>query len=153
MSGHVATAQCEIDAPPEQVWRALTDRELIKQYMFGSEVETDWKPGSPITWQGEFEGRPYEDKGEIISVEPGRATGGHPLQPAYRPGGSARELPPGPLRPAAYRRRHDGTTNPRQQQQCRGGRALWSQLANDARRPEESRRAAVTARPDQHLSP
>lgn len=72
MSGHVATAQCEIDAPPEQVWRALTDRELIKQYMFGSEVETDWKPGSPITWQGEFEGRPYQDKGEIISVEPGR---------------------------------------------------------------------------------
>ena len=72
MSGHVATAQCEIDAPPEEVWRALTDRELIKQYMFGSEVTTDWKPGSPITWQGEFEGRAYEDKGEIVSVEPGR---------------------------------------------------------------------------------
>jgi uncharacterized protein YndB with AHSA1/START domain len=69
MSGHVATAQCEIDAPPEEVWRALTDRELIKQYMFGSEVKTDWKPGSPITWQGEFEGRAYEDKGEIISVD------------------------------------------------------------------------------------
>jgi uncharacterized protein YndB with AHSA1/START domain len=72
VSGHVATAQCEIDAPPGEVWRALTDRELIKQYMFGSEVTTDWKPGSPITWQGEFEGRAYEDKGEIISFEPGR---------------------------------------------------------------------------------
>ena len=68
MSGHVATAQCEIDAPPEKVWRALTDPELIKKYMFGSEVKTDWKPGSPITWTGEFEGRAYEDKGEIISV-------------------------------------------------------------------------------------
>lgn len=72
VSGYVATAQCEIDAPPLEVWRALTDRELIKQYMFGSEVTTDWKPGSPITWQGEFEGRAYEDKGEIISFEPGR---------------------------------------------------------------------------------
>jgi uncharacterized protein YndB with AHSA1/START domain len=72
VSGYVATAQCEIDAPPGEVWRALTDRELIKQYMFGSEVTTDWKPGSPITWQGEFEGRAYEDKGEIISFEPGR---------------------------------------------------------------------------------
>ena len=72
MSGYVATAQCEIDAPPGEVWRALTDRELIKQYMFGSEVTTDWRPGSPITWQGEFEGRAYEDKGEIISFEPGR---------------------------------------------------------------------------------
>ena len=72
MSGHVATAQCEIDAPPEKVWQALTDPQLIKKYMFGSEVRTDWKPGSPITWQGEFEGRKYMDKGEIITVEPGR---------------------------------------------------------------------------------
>ena len=72
MSGHVATAQCEIDATPEKVWRALTDPELIKKYMFGSEVRTDWKPGSPITWQGEFEGRKYVDKGEIIAAEPGR---------------------------------------------------------------------------------
>jgi uncharacterized protein YndB with AHSA1/START domain len=72
MSGHLATAQCEIDAPPEKVWRALTDPQLIKKYMFGSEVRTDWKPGSPITWQGEFEGRKYMDKGEIIAVEPGR---------------------------------------------------------------------------------
>lgn len=72
MSGHIATAQCEIDAPPEKVWEALTDPELIKKYMFGSEVTTDWKPGSPITWKGEFEGRAYEDKGEIITVEPGR---------------------------------------------------------------------------------
>jgi uncharacterized protein YndB with AHSA1/START domain len=72
MSGHFATAQCEIDAPPEKVWRALTDPQLIKKYMFGSEVRTDWKPGSPITWQGEFEGRKYMDKGEIITVEPGR---------------------------------------------------------------------------------
>lgn len=72
MTGHVVTAQCEIDAAPDKVWEALTDPELIKKYMFGSEVKTDWKPGSPITWQGEFEGRKYEDKGEIIAVEPRR---------------------------------------------------------------------------------
>jgi uncharacterized protein YndB with AHSA1/START domain len=72
MSDYVATAQCEIDAPPEEVWRALTDPEEIRKYMFGSEVKTDWQPGSPITWKGEFEGRAYEDKGEIIAVEPGR---------------------------------------------------------------------------------
>jgi uncharacterized protein YndB with AHSA1/START domain len=72
MSGHVASAQCKIDAAPEEVWRALTDPALIKQYMFGSAVTTNWKPGSPITWQGEFEGRAYQDKGEIISFEPNR---------------------------------------------------------------------------------
>jgi uncharacterized protein YndB with AHSA1/START domain len=37
--------------------------------MFGSRVETDWKPGSRITWKGEYEGKKYEDKGEILEVE------------------------------------------------------------------------------------
>ena len=72
MSGHVATTKCEIDAQPEEVWDALTNPEKIREYMFGSEVSTDWEPGSPITWRGEFEGKAFEDKGEIISFEPGR---------------------------------------------------------------------------------
>jgi uncharacterized protein YndB with AHSA1/START domain len=69
VADHVATAETEIAAPPAEVWKALTDPELIKKYMFGSEVETDWQPGSPITWKGEYEGKPYEDKGEILEVE------------------------------------------------------------------------------------
>jgi uncharacterized protein YndB with AHSA1/START domain len=40
--------------------------------MFGSEVVTTWKPGSPIVWKGEYEGAEYEDKGEIVEVEPER---------------------------------------------------------------------------------
>jgi uncharacterized protein YndB with AHSA1/START domain len=72
MADHVATAESEIDAPPSQVWAALTDPEQIKKYMFGSEVETDWRPGSPIVWKGEYEGKQYEDKGEILEFEPER---------------------------------------------------------------------------------
>ena len=72
MADHVATAESEIDAPPSQVWAALTDPEQIKKYMFGSQVETDWLPGSPIVWKGEYEGRKYEDKGEIVEFEPER---------------------------------------------------------------------------------
>ena len=72
MVGHVATAETEIDASPDQVWSALTDPEKIKQYMFGSQVETDWQPGSPIVWKGEYEGKQYEDKGEIVEIEPER---------------------------------------------------------------------------------
>jgi uncharacterized protein YndB with AHSA1/START domain len=72
MVGHVATAETEIDASPDQVWSALTDPEQIKQYMFGSQVETDWQPGSPIVWKGEYEGKQYEDKGEIVEIEPER---------------------------------------------------------------------------------
>jgi uncharacterized protein YndB with AHSA1/START domain len=72
MVGHVATAETEIDASPDQVWSALTDPEQIKKYMFGSQVETDWRPGSPIVWKGEYEGERYEDKGEILEIEPER---------------------------------------------------------------------------------
>jgi uncharacterized protein YndB with AHSA1/START domain len=72
MAGHVATAETDIRAPRSKVWRALTDPDEIQKYMFGSKVETDWKPGSRITWRGEYEGRRYEDKGEILEVEPER---------------------------------------------------------------------------------
>lgn len=68
MTGIVATVEVEIDAPPKRVWDALTDPAQIKQYMFGSDVDTDWRPGSPITWSGEYEGKPYQDKGEILNV-------------------------------------------------------------------------------------
>jgi uncharacterized protein YndB with AHSA1/START domain len=69
MADHVASAAIEIDAPPGEVWTALTDPEQIKTYMFGSQVETDWQPGSPIVWNGEYEGKKYEDKGEIVEIE------------------------------------------------------------------------------------
>ena len=68
MTGRVATAEAEIHAPRSKVWRALTDPDQIQKYMFGSRVETDWKPGSRITWKGEYEGKKYEDKGEILEV-------------------------------------------------------------------------------------
>ncbi len=72
MTGYVATAEAEISASPTQVWEVLTDPEQIKKFMFGAEVKTDWQPGSPIVWQGVYEGKEYEDKGEILEVEPGR---------------------------------------------------------------------------------
>jgi uncharacterized protein YndB with AHSA1/START domain len=72
MADHVANATIEIDASPEEVWAALTDPEQIEKYMFGSQVVTDWKPGSPIVWKGEYEGKKYQDKGEIVEVEQAR---------------------------------------------------------------------------------
>lgn len=63
---HVSTT---IDAPVSEVWQALTDPDLMKQYMFGTNVVTDWEEGSPITWQGEWQGKEYEDKGRILEIE------------------------------------------------------------------------------------
>ncbi|MFA5834394.1 MAG: SRPBCC family protein [Bacteroidota bacterium] len=61
-----------INADSEVVWKALTDPELIKQYFFGTQVETDWKKGSPIYFHGEWEGKKYEDKGTILDIQPGK---------------------------------------------------------------------------------
>lgn len=69
---HVATSTTTIDAPPRRVWEVITDPAAVKEFMFGAEVHTDWNVGSPITWQGEWEGRPFQDKGEIRDIVPGR---------------------------------------------------------------------------------
>ncbi len=68
----MAKAQTSIDAPVDQVWRALVTPESIQIYMFGTHVVSDWREGSPIVWKGEWQGKPYEDKGEILQFKPGR---------------------------------------------------------------------------------
>lgn len=66
----VATASVLVSAGPEKVWRALTDPAIIKRYMFGSDVTSDWEVGSAITYAGEYEGKRYEDHGTILEVRP-----------------------------------------------------------------------------------
>ena len=68
----IAKATTTINAPALKVWDALTKPELIKQYLFGTEVTTDWQVGSPISYQGIWEGKAYEDKGKVLQVEPGK---------------------------------------------------------------------------------
>ncbi len=68
----VAKAAITINAPASRVWEALTKPDLIKQYLFGTHVTTDWKVGSPITYEGVWEGKAYKDKGQILEVEPGK---------------------------------------------------------------------------------
>lgn len=69
MTGLMARGTTTIDASKAAVWKGLTDPDQIKDYMMGSVVETDWQPGSPITWSGEWKGKPYQDKGEIVAVD------------------------------------------------------------------------------------
>ena len=68
----VAKATITVNAPASRVWDALTLPDLIKQYLFGTKVTTDWRVGSPITYTGTWEGKTYEDKGKILQIEPGR---------------------------------------------------------------------------------
>ena len=68
----MAQASISIDAPKEEVWRALVDPASIERYMFGTTVVSDWREGSPIVWKGEWKGRTYQDKGTILTHDPGR---------------------------------------------------------------------------------
>lgn len=61
-----------INAPVNKVWEALTIPDLIKQWFFGVDTETDWKVGSPIIHTGTWQGKPYVDKGKILRFEPPR---------------------------------------------------------------------------------
>jgi uncharacterized protein YndB with AHSA1/START domain len=63
-----AEATITIHAPVERVWDALVNPDVIKRYMFGATVVSDWKEGHPIAWKGEWKGKPYEDKGRILEL-------------------------------------------------------------------------------------
>lgn len=62
----------EIAVAPMLVWRALTDRESIRQYFFGTEAISDWLAGSSLVFKGEWEGKAYEDKGNVHVAVPGK---------------------------------------------------------------------------------
>lgn len=64
----IARVTAHIHAPIDKVWRALIDPDMIEQYMFGAKVTSDWKEGSPISWKGEFNGKPYEDTGTVLRI-------------------------------------------------------------------------------------
>ena len=66
----MARASVAISAPVAKVWEALVDADAINQYMFGTNVVTDWREGSPILWRGEWQGKTYEDKGVILQLKP-----------------------------------------------------------------------------------
>jgi uncharacterized protein YndB with AHSA1/START domain len=68
--GFEAVSSVTISAPREEVWDALTNPEKVREYMHGTNLSTDWQEGSPIYWRGEWKGKPYEDKGEVLEVKP-----------------------------------------------------------------------------------
>ncbi len=72
MTGLIARRSIFIKAHPGRVWNALTDPELIRQYLFGTEAISDWKVDSPLRYRGVREGRSYEDKGVVLRAEPGK---------------------------------------------------------------------------------
>lgn len=140
MADYVATAETEISASPTQVWAVLTDPEQIKKFMFGAEVETDWQAGSPIVWKGVYEGKEYEDKGEILAVEPGKL-----LKVTHYSPLSGQPDTPENYHTLTYELAESGTTtklslsqdNNASQEEADHSRGMWEMLVNGVKEAAE----------------
>jgi len=71
MKEYIVAKSIELNAKPKEVWDALTNPEKTKEYFFKCRVESDWKPGSPISFKRKilliFN---FELKGKILEIEP-----------------------------------------------------------------------------------
>ena len=63
----VARAAVQIPAPAEDVWSVLVDPSA--RWMVGSRVTSTYVVGDPITFDGVWEGKPFQDHGEIVEVD------------------------------------------------------------------------------------
>ena len=54
-----------INANASKVWSILTDPANIEKWL-GTKTNSDWKPGSEITFSFDWEGKTYTDRGKII---------------------------------------------------------------------------------------
>src|SRR5262245_58121383 len=62
-----------IAATPEELWRALTDGVLTRQYWYGRRVDSDWKVGSTVTfWYDAENGEAVSDRGIVLESNPPR---------------------------------------------------------------------------------
>lgn len=59
-----------IAAPQERVWAALTGSVFTKKYFFGRSVESDWNPGSAVTYR--MPNGDIDVAGHIVEVDPPR---------------------------------------------------------------------------------
>ena len=59
------SASININANATKVWEVLTNPDIIKEYLFGTETITDWQVGSDVIFQGTYEETTYKDKGVV----------------------------------------------------------------------------------------
>ena len=64
----VARATVQVRASAERVWSVIVDPSA--RWMVGARVTSTYVVGDPITFDGEWEGKPFQDHGEIVAVDP-----------------------------------------------------------------------------------
>ena len=155
---HVATSTITIDASRDRVWAVLTDPEAAREFMFDTELETDWSVGGPIRWRGSWKGTPYEDHGVVLEFEPGRRL----VNTHFSPLSGEDDSPENyhtltwTLEDAdadADCRRHGADPVAGQQRLARGRRALEGHVGRSRREGEADRRALTPLSHPAHTHP
>lgn len=73
-SDNITSRTITINASPAKTWQTLTDLDLMKQWMFETEINiiTDWKVGGPILISGQLHRTKFENTGTVLQFEPGK---------------------------------------------------------------------------------
>ena len=64
MQKPVVAVDTTIAAPPHKVWKAMQGGAMFP----GTKIDTDWKIGHPIVFNGEWQGKKFTDRGEIQTL-------------------------------------------------------------------------------------
>jgi uncharacterized protein YndB with AHSA1/START domain len=74
MNSLIVKNNITIQAPATKVWEALVNPEITKKYMFGCEIISDFKVGSPFLWKGVFDGKEIiAVKGNVVEIQEGKS--------------------------------------------------------------------------------
>ncbi|HYH74618.1 MAG TPA: SRPBCC family protein [Candidatus Saccharimonadales bacterium] len=69
---HDYTTEIHINAPADKVWDALTDPQLLSQYLSDTSIDSDWQKGSAPHITHQWEGEVQEDKAVVLEAEPNK---------------------------------------------------------------------------------
>jgi uncharacterized protein YndB with AHSA1/START domain len=61
-------AEILVASPIEEAWECFLDPAKSAEFFFGITFVSDLKVGSPITWSGEWQGKPFKDTGIILEL-------------------------------------------------------------------------------------
>lgn len=63
-------SQIQIAASLTKVWEALTIPSLVKQWQYGSDLQTNWQIGSPIRFRTVWQETIFEQWGTVLEFQP-----------------------------------------------------------------------------------
>ncbi len=78
---HTVTVSTFVAQPPERVWAELLHPGA--KWMLGANIETDFQVGSPVTFEGHFFGREFQDYGTVLEFARPRIMRFTHFSPAY----------------------------------------------------------------------